>query len=146
MQPIRQLHQHHSDVTGHGQKHPAQVLRLGLGAVVEVNAAEFGDTLDELTHLSAEMGLDLHKAHIGVFHHVVEKACGDHRCAGTDIAEQVCHRHRMDDIRITAGAELAFVQLKAEVESGDQQRLRIGGAALTDAGRHVDDALAQPIR
>ena len=146
VQPIRQLHQHHSDITGHGKKHPAQVLGLSLGAVVEMNATELGDTFNELTHLSTEMGLDLNETHIGVFHHIVEKACGDHRGTGADIAEQICHRHRMDDVWITTGAELSFVQLKAEIESSDQQRLGIGRAALADTGRHIGNALPQPVR
>jgi hypothetical protein len=50
----------------------------------------------------------------------------------------------MTDVGLTAGPHLAVVQLKGEVEGGGQQALRIGGAAITNAGRHVLDAAAEP--
>ena len=87
MEPIRQLHQHHSDVTGHGQEHPAQVLSLGFGAVVEVNAAQFGHTLHQLPHFGAEVLLDLVGGDIGVFHHVMQEPGRDHAGARTDIPQ-----------------------------------------------------------
>ena len=146
VQAVRQLHQHHADVAGHGQEHLAQVLRLGLGAVVEMNAAEFGDALHQGPHLHPEMLLDLLRGDVGVLDHVVEEAGSDHTGARSDVTEQVCHGHRMDDVRVTAGPELALVKLEAEVEGGHQKRFRIGRAALADARRHIADALTQPLR
>ena len=48
--PIRQLHQHNPNVTGHRHKHPTQIFGLCLGAVVEMNSSELGDPLHQLTH------------------------------------------------------------------------------------------------
>ena len=146
VQAIRQLHQHHTNVAGHRQEHPAQILRLSFRAVVEVNAAELGDPLHQFTHLGTEVQLDLIGGDVGVFDHVVEEPCGDHRSAGADVPQQISHRHRMDDVRVSTGPELALVELKAEIKGRHQQRLGIGWAALANAGRHIGDALPQPVR
>ena len=146
MQAVSQLHQYHTDVAGHRQEHSAQILRLSFRAVVEMDAAELGDSLHQLTHLGTEMQLDLIGGDIGVFDHVMEEPRGDHRSTGTDIPQQIGHRHRMDDVGVSTGPKLTFVELKAEIKGRHQQRLGIGGAALTNAGRHIGDALLQPLR
>ena len=85
--PIRQLHQHNPNVTGHRHKHPAQIFGLCLGAVVEMNATKLGDPLHQLTHFRAEMLLDLLERYIGVFHHIVEEARRDHWSTRSDITQ-----------------------------------------------------------
>ena len=146
MEAIGQLHQHHTDVAGHRQKHLSQVLRLGFGSIVEMNAAELGDPLHQLTHLSTEMLLDLIRRDVGVLDHVVQEARCDDTGAGADVPEQISHRYRVNDVRVATGAELALVKLESEIKSRDQKGLRIRGAALADAGGNVADALTQPLR
>ena len=53
---------------------------------------------------------------LGVFHHVVEEARGDHAGAGPDVPQQIRHRHRMADVGLTAGPHLAVVELEGEME------------------------------
>ena len=146
VEAIGQLHQHHTDVAGHRQEHLAQVLRLGFGSIVEMNAAELGDPLHQLAHLSTEMLLDLIRRDVGVLDHVVQEAGGDDTGAGADVPEQIGHGHRVDDVGVATGPELALVELESEIKGRDQQGFRIRGAALADARRHIADALTQPLR
>ena len=146
VQPIGQLHQHHPDVTGHGQKHAPQVLGLGLGLIGEVDASQLGDPLHQRPHLGTEMQRDLFWRDLGVLHHIVQEAGGDHGGAGTDVAQQISHRHRMDDVGLAAGPELALMQLIGEIKRRGQQGLGVGGAALAGAGGDVAHAVLQPGR
>ena len=145
MDPIRQLHQHNPNVTGHRHKHPPQIFGLCLGAVVEMNAAKFGDPLHQLSHFRAEMLLDLVERYIGVFDHIVEEARGDHRSTGSDIPQQISHGNGMNDVGVATRPELPLMQLKTEVESRHQQRFWIGRTTLASPWRHVGNALPQPL-
>ena len=146
VQAISQLHQNHTNVTGHRQEHSPQIFRLSFRAVVEVDAAELGDPLHQFTHLRTEVELDLIRGDVGVLDHIMEEPSSDHRGTGTDVSQQISHGHRMDDVWVSTGPELALVELKAEIKGRHQQRLGIGGAALANARRHVGDALPQPLR
>ena len=116
VQPVSQLHQHHADVAGHRQKHLAQIFSLGLGSVGEMDAAQLGDALHQLPHLRAEVPFDLFEAHIGVFHHIVEETSGDDRRAGADVAQQIRHGHRMNDVGLPGGSHLLAVELVGEIK------------------------------
>ena len=146
VQTISELHQHHADVAGHGQKHLAQVFRLGFGAVGEMQPAQLGHPFHKGTHLRAEVPLQLLRGEIGVFHHVVEEAGGNHRGARADVAQQIGHRHGVNDVGVATGPELALMQLKSKIECRRQQGLGIGGAAVARSRRHVLKALPQPMR
>ena len=122
VQTVGQLHEHHPDVAGHRQEHFAQVFCLGLGAIGEVETPQLGDPLHERPHLRAKMLLQLISGEVGVFHHIVEKARGNHRRTGTDIPQKIGHRHGVNDVGVAAGTELTFVELEGEIESGRQQR------------------------
>ena len=148
VQPIGQLHQHHPDVTGHGQEHAAQIFRLGFCFVGEVDAAKFGNPLHQGPHLSAEVALDLVGGDFGVLHHVVQEASGNHAGTGADVAQQVGDGDRMNDVGLAAGSVLALVQLVGEIKGRGQQRLGVGGAAVAAglAVAPVLDAALQPFR
>ena len=146
VEPVGQFHQHHPDITGHRQKHPPQVLGLGLGAVVEVNAAQFRHPLHQLAHLRTEMQLDLVGGDVGVLHHVVQEPGRDHAGAGTDVPQQIGNGNGVNDVGITTGPELALVQLKPEIKGRHQQGFWIRRAARPQARWNVEDALAQPLR
>ena len=146
VQPVGQLHQHHPDVAGHGQKHAAQVFRLGFGAVGEMDAAELGHPLHQGPHLSAKVLLNLGGGDVGVLDHVVEKPGGNHAGAGADIAQQVGHRHRVNDVGLATGAHLAVVELEGEVKGGRQQGVAVGRTGGARGGEALVDAAAQPGR
>ena len=110
-----------------------------------MNATELGDPLHQLTHFRAEMLLDLLEGYVGVFHHIVKETRSDHRSTGADIAQQISHRHGMNDVGIATRPELPLMQLKTEVESRHQQGFWIGRTTLTRSWRHVGNALPQPL-
>ena len=146
VETVGQLHQHHADVAGHSQEHAAQVLGLGFGLVGEVNAAELGHPLHQGPHLGAEAGLDVLRGDLGVLHHVVQKAGGDHRRTGADVPQEIGHRNRVNDVGLAAGSKLPRVKLEGEVEGGRQQGLGVGRAGVAIARRHVPHALGEPFR
>ena len=71
---------------------------------------------------------------------------GDHAGAGADVPQQIGNGNGMNDVRVTAGPELALMQLKTEIEGRHQQRFRIGRTALPQARWDVEDALPEPLR
>jgi hypothetical protein len=83
---------------------------------------------------------DLLRGDVGVLHHVVEEAGGDHPGTGTDVAQQVGNGDGMDDVGLAAGAVLALMELEGEIKSRGQQGLGVGGATLSRPGGYMVDA------
>ena len=146
VQPVGQLHQHHPDVAGHGQEHATQVFRLGFGAVGEMDAAELGHPLHQGPHLSTKVLLNLVGGDVGVLDHVMEKTSGNHAGAGADIAQQVGHRHRVNDVGLATGPHLAIVELEGEIKGGRQQGVAVCGTGQTSGRNALIDAAPQPGR
>ena len=88
-----------------------------------MKTAKFGDALHQFTDLRSEMTLQLLWSDVGVLHHIVQEACGDHAGAGTDVPEEIGHRHRMNDVGVSAGTELTLMQLKGEIKRSSEQGL-----------------------
>ena len=144
VEPVGQLNQHHPDVTGHRQEHPAQVFRLGFGVVREMDAAELGDALHQGPHLRPKMLLDFLGDDVGVLDNVVEEARRNHPRTRADIAQQIRHRDRMNDVGLTGGPELTLVELVGKIERRGQKRFPIGGAAVPGTWGSILDAALQP--
>lgn len=134
VEPVGQLDQHDADVTGHGQKHAAQILGLGLGVVGEMNASQLGDALHQRPHLGAKMGFQLLGAHFGVLDHVVEETGGNHAGTCADVTEQIGDGDRMDDVRLAGGSHLTGVELVGEIKGAGQQRVGIVRAGFAVPG------------
>ena len=92
------------------------------------------------------MLLNLGGGDVGVLDHVVEKPGGNHAGAGADIAQQVGHRHRVNDVGLATGAHLAVVELEGEIKGGRQQGVAIGRTGGARRGEALVDAAAQPGR
>ena len=142
VEPVGQLDQHHPNVTGHRQEHAPQVFRLGFGVVREMDAAELGDALHQGPHLRPKMLLDFLGDDVGVLDNVVEEARRNHPRTRADIAQQIGHRNRMNDVGLAGGPKLTFVELVSKIESRGQQGFPIGGAAVPrPRGSMLDAAL-----
>ena len=76
VEPVGQLHQHHSDVLGHGDEHLADVLRLRLLGAVEGDLLELGDARHQLADRRPEALLQVRDGQVGVLHRVVEDGGG----------------------------------------------------------------------
>lgn len=71
VQPVGQFDRHDPDVVASGDEHLAEGLRLGGGAVVDL--LQFGDAVDEIADLFAELLPHLIEGHLGVLDGVVEE-------------------------------------------------------------------------
>ncbi len=114
MQAVGQLNDDYADIGDHGQQHLADVLRLMVFAVGELDLVEFRDPLDDVRHLLAEALLDLFGGHIGVFDRVMQQAGGNRRRIHLQLRQHQRDLQRMPRIGIARGALLAFMLLQAE--------------------------------
>ena len=145
VEAVCQLHQHHADVAGHGQKHATQIFCLGLGVVGEMDPAQLGDPLHQGPHLGAEASLDLIGGDAGVLDHVVQEAGGDYPCTGAGLPQQIGNGDRMDDVRLARGPQLALVVAVGVIEGAGEEQLGVRRAAVVLARRHVLQAALQPL-
>ena len=121
MKTISQLDQHHTNVTGHGEKHAAQVLGLLLRAVDKMNAPQFCDAIDKCPHLTAELGLKISRGHTTVLNHIMEKTCSNHGWAHAKLLQRLCNGKGMTDVGLPTGPLLPPVLLPGKVKSSGNQ-------------------------
>ena len=129
VQAVSQLNEHDANVVHHGQHHLAHVLGLRLFRRGEIDFADLGDALDDVSDLFAELGLDLVVGDLGVFHCVVQQAGGD----GGGIQPHLRQQHRnlqgMHQVRLAGFAHLAFMMI-----AGRNRRL-CGPGSRSSLGR-----------
>ena len=128
VQAVGQLDEHHAHVGDHGQQHLADVFGLAVFAVGELDLVDLGDALDDVSHLVAEVGLDLLAGGRRVFDGVMQETGGDGRRVHLHFGQNFSHFKRMDDVRLARGAHLALVVLHAEFPRLADERNVFGGA------------------
>src|SRR5260221_7655162 len=116
VQTVGQLHHHHADVLHHGQKHLADVFRLARFRGHHVQAADFGDALDELSDLTAKAFLEARNGKLGVFDNVMQQS--GRQCGGVhaDVGQDVRHFQEMGNIGVARCAELVVVAFGGYLE------------------------------
>jgi hypothetical protein len=122
--------------------HLAEGLGLGGGTVVDL--LQFGDAVDEVADLLAELLADLVERHIRVLDGVVEQGGGQRRGLGAEFGENQGHGERVCDVRLAALAHLAAVRgLGQDVGAAQGFEVRVGvvGAVRVD---DVADGVGQP--
>ena len=145
VQSVGQLDQDDADVAGHGHQHAAQVLRLGLVAVAELQLAQLGHAFHQHQGVGAEAFADDLLGHRGILHHVVEQTGGDGLIVDLQRGQDLRHRQGMDDIGLAAVPHLILVGGQRQLVSAPQQLLVGGGVVrarllddVVDGNRHKD--------
>ena len=90
----------------HGQQHLADVFRLAVFAVGELDLVELGDALDDVRDLLAELFGDVFGGDVGVFHRVVQQAGRDRGRVHLQLGQHLGDFERMDDVRLAGGPQL----------------------------------------
>ncbi len=109
MQAVTDLDEDHADVLGHGHKHLTQVLTLLLLFGGPGHSGQFGHALHQVGHRQAEPFGYVGVGGLGVLDGVVEQG-GDHRVhIQTQVGHDLGHGKGMDDIGLTAFAQLTMV-------------------------------------
>ncbi len=114
VQPVRQLHNNHTDVIDHRQEHLAVALGLAIFGRKEIDLTEFGDAVDAARHLIAKVLLNVGGGDAGVFHDVVEETGLNADHVHAHIGQDLRHRERVAHVRLTGGAHLPRVILRGE--------------------------------
>ena len=123
VQPVGELDDEHPDVARHRDDHLADC--LGLGGIAPRDLVELGHPVDELGDLVAEVGAELVKGVVGVFHRVVQQRCRDGVGGHPDLGEDLRDSERVGDVGVTADPNLTLVRRLGHVE-GPQDHPDVG--------------------
>ena len=139
VQAISEFDEDNPDVGDHGQKHFADIFRLTVFAVGELDLVDLGDTLDNVGDLVAEIGLDLLTGGRGVLNRVVQQTGGDSRRVHLHFSEHFRHFERVDDVRLTRRTHLALVMLDAKLPGlANKSNVFSGSIDLDEAEKGFD--------
>src|ERR1700675_3378670 len=139
VEAVGQLDEHHAHVGHHREQHLADVLSLAIFAVGELNLVDLGDTLDDMGHLIAEVGLNLFACGGGVFDSVMEEAGGDGRRVHLHLGQNFSYLKGMNDVRLAGGAHLALVMFYAKLPGfADKFNVFSGAVGLNLAKKNFD--------
>ena len=109
VQPVTHLDEDDPDVTAHGHEHLAQIFHLLLFLGDELHLGQLGDPLHQLGHRGAEFFGDLLMSGGGVFDAVVEHSGDDGVHVQPQVGDDLRHSQGMDDIGLSALAQLALM-------------------------------------
>ena len=109
VQTVAQFNDHDPHILAHGQQHFAQVFRLTVLHIGEVDLGQLGDAVHQQSHLAAEPAADLLDAHRGILRHIMHEGGGNALAVHTQLHEDLRHRQGMADIRLAAAAALVAV-------------------------------------
>ena len=108
---IGQLDEQDPDVLRHGDCHLADRRCLLLFAARELDPIQLRDSIDEERHLVAEVALEILEADVRIFDNVVQERGNDRGRVKPVRGEDLGHRDRVGDVRITGPTLLAGVGL-----------------------------------
>ena len=109
MQPVGQLDDDHPDISGHSDKHFAQVFHLGFFFAAVSDFSQTGDAVDQIRHRAAEFLFHHGVGGLGILQHVVKQAGYNGIRVHAQLCQNARHCHRVDKIRLAAAALLALV-------------------------------------
>ncbi len=114
VQPVGYLDHQDTRVAGHRDDHLAD--GLGLRRGTQVHLVQLGDTVDEMGHLGAEIRGQLFERVPGVLDGVVQQGRDQGGGVHAQLGQDVRHRQRVGDVRVTGFAELGRVPLVGHIE------------------------------
>ncbi len=137
MQPVGKLDDDDPHVRHHGQQHLADVLRLVVFAIGELDLIELGDSFDDVRDLVVEAPGDLRTGHVRVFNGIVQQAGGNGRRIHLQVRKNLADLKRMDDVRLAAGTLLALMLLHAEDPGRANELQVVVGPVIVDGREQV---------
>jgi len=107
VQTVGQLDDDHAYIRHHGQQHLADVLRLVVLAVGELDLVEFGHALDDVGHLIAEAPREFERRDVRVLDSVMQQAGADRSRIHLELGKHLRDLERMDDVLFARLAQLS---------------------------------------
>ena len=141
---VGELHQDHAQVAHHGEHHLAEGFRLRLGARLELDLVQLGDTVDDFRHRRAELAGELFLGDRRVFDDVVQDGRDDGVGVHVQIGQDLRGRQRVRDVRLAGETLLTFVRLGAELGGLTHPRDVVGGKIGLDAVDQLAQARQAP--
>ena len=112
METVAKLDEDHADILGHGQKHLTDILHLRFFLILDIDILQFGQSVHQKRHIVTEPTAQ--NAQVGligaILHRIVQKGGTNGIRIQSQRSNDLRYRDRMGNIRITAVAELPFVQ------------------------------------
>ena len=115
VQAIGQLDQHHAHIADHGQQHLANVFRLAIFAVGELNLVDLGHALDDVLNLLAKFCANLLGLGLRVFDCVVQQTSSDGGRIELHLRQNERDFKRVQNKRLARGPHLALVMFETEI-------------------------------
>ena len=107
VQPIGQFDEHYADVIHHGQHHLAQIFSLLFLAGREIDGADLGDALNNVSHLLAKFLADINDRYRCIFNRVVKQAGRNRDRVHFHFRENQRDFQRVSEIGLAGSAGLA---------------------------------------
>ncbi len=108
---VGQLDENHAHIARHREQHLAEALRLRLLTALEFQLVQLGQAVDQFRNLGAELLGQLALGDTLIFDHVVQQCCHDRLHIQLPARADLCHGHRVRDVRLTALTILAEMGL-----------------------------------
>ena len=106
VQPVGHFDQNHAHIADHRQQHLADVFRLAIFAVGELDFVDLGYAFDNVRDLLAELFGDVFGGYGGVFDGVVQQPGRDGGRVQLHFGQNLGYFERVQDVGLSGGAEL----------------------------------------
>lgn len=127
MRPVRQLHQQHPHIAGHGDQQFAEVFRLFGFPARQFQLVQLGDTIHQLGNFLAEKLGNLGIGRGSVFDCVMQERGDDCGVIQLQLCENCSHFKRMAEIGLAAGTFLRGMSPRPiDIGAVQQSLIRIG--------------------
>ena len=116
VKPVRKFYQNNANIFCHGKQHFSDIFYLLLFAGIERKFVQFGNAVDKLHDVFAELFFYLIYGYGSVFYRIVQK-CGDNGVRITFVRRKnLCDMNGVRDIRLSALSELPLMGGGREIE------------------------------
>ena len=121
---VSELDDEDPEVFGHRHEHLAHRGGLLLFAAVKTDAFELRDTVNDRSHVGAEIALDVSNRDLRVFDGIVEKRSDNRDFVETDVGDNLSDRQRMIDVALATPPSLRTVRRRSDPERTVDRRGR----------------------
>ena len=98
VEPVCKLDNEHPDILGHGEEHLSQVFSLTFLLALKFEGAQFGDTINEFSDLSAKIPRHVFHCVGSIFNDIVQQTRSDSLGIHSEFSKYYSNCERMDQI------------------------------------------------